>query len=32
LAKEILSGKFLEDSTIKISKKSDESALEFTKG
>ena len=32
LAKEILSGKFLDDSTIKISKKSDESALEFTKG
>ena len=32
LAKEILSGKFLEDSTIKITKKSDESALEFTKG
>ena len=32
LAKEILSGKFPEDSTIKITKKSDESALEFTKG
>ena len=32
LAKEILSGKFLEDSTIKISKKSDEACLEFTKG
>ena len=32
LAKEILSGKFLDDSTIKISKKSNESALEFTKG
>ena len=32
LAKEILSGKFLDDSTIKISKKSDEACLEFTKG
>ncbi|MBQ1983063.1 MAG: ATP-dependent chaperone ClpB [Spirochaetaceae bacterium] len=32
LAKEILSGKFLEDSTIKISKKSDGTGLEFTKG
>ena len=32
LAKEILSGKFLEDSTIKVSKKSDEACLEFTKG
>ena len=32
LAKEILSGKFFEDSTIKISKKSDEACLEFTKG
>ena len=30
LAKEILSGKFLDDSTIKISKKSDEACLEFT--
>ena len=32
LAKEILSGKFLEDSTIKISKNSDGTGLEFTKG
>ena len=32
LAKEILSGKFFEDSTIKVSKKSDEACLEFTKG
>ena len=32
LAKEIISGKFFEDSTIKISKKSDEACLEFTKG
>ena len=32
LAKEILSGKFFEDSTIKISKKSDDACLEFTKG
>ena len=32
LAKEILSGKFFEDSTIKISKKSDEACLEFSKG
>ena len=32
LAKEILSGKFLEDSTIKISKNSEGTGLEFTKG
>ena len=32
LAKEILSGKFLEDSTIKISKKSDGTGLDFSKG
>ncbi|MBQ7905537.1 MAG: ATP-dependent chaperone ClpB [Spirochaetaceae bacterium] len=32
LAKEILSGKFLEDSTIKISKNSEGTSLEFTKG
>ena len=32
LAKEILSGKFLEDSTIKISKNSDGTGLDFSKG
>ena len=32
LAKEILSGKFLEDSTIKISKNSDGNGLDFSKG
>ena len=32
LAKEILSGKFFEDSTIKISKNSEGTGLEFTKG
>ena len=32
LAKEILSGKFLDDSTIKISKNSDGTGLDFSKG